>query len=125
MPDGQLYLVRPLSPKGYSELIYKDASILIRRTSTEYNFQLVVTRVFEEGEEELLAEEEGGEDAPQNQDEQSFLLDEALEFRVTIRDTGEKVFAWRDLDGSANDLWEFVCDFNTKPETVGSMRSSL
>lgn len=78
----------------------------------------MVTRVFEEGEQELLEEDEGLEESPQNQDEQSFLLDEALEFRVTIRDTGEKVFAWRDLDGSAGDLWEFVCDFNTKPDTV-------
>ena len=26
LPQGQLYLVRPLSPKGYSELIFKDAS---------------------------------------------------------------------------------------------------
>jgi hypothetical protein len=116
--DGQLYLVRPLSPKGYSELIYKDARASIRRTGTEFNYQLVVTRVFEEGEEELLAEEEGVEDQLQNEDEQSFLLDESLQFRVTIRDTGEKVFAWRDLSGSAGDLWEFVCDFNTKPETV-------
>jgi len=118
VPDGQLYLVRPLSPKGYSELIYKDAGISVRRTGTEYNYQLVVTRVFEEGEAELLAEEEGGEQSLQDENEQSFLLDEALQFRVTIRDTGEKVFAWRDLDGSAGDLWEFVCDFNTKPETV-------
>ena len=111
--------MRPLSPKGYSELIYKDASISIRRTSTEFNFQLVVTRVFEEGEQELLEDDEAeGLDAPQNSDEQSFLFDEALEFRVTIRDTGEKVFAWRDLDGSAGDLWEFVCDFNTKAEVV-------
>jgi hypothetical protein len=118
VPDGQLYLVRPLSPKGYSELIYKDARASIRRTSTEFNYQLVVTRVFEEGEEELLADEEGAADQLQNQDEQSFLLDESLQFRVTIRDTGEKVFAWRDLSGSAGDLWEFVCDFSTKAETV-------
>ncbi|KAF2436058.1 VID27-domain-containing protein [Tothia fuscella] len=118
VPDGQLYLVRPLSPKGYSELIYKDARASIRRTSTEFNYQLVVTRVFEEGEEELLAEDEDTEDQLQNQDEQAFLLDEGLQFRVTIRDTGEKVFAWRDLSGSAGDLWEFVCDFNTKAETV-------
>ena len=70
--DGQLYLVRPLSPKGYSELIYKDASISIRRTSTEHNFQLVVTRVFEEGEQELLEEDEAeGLDAPQNSDSSS------------------------------------------------------
>jgi hypothetical protein len=116
--EGQLYLVRPHSPKGYSELIYKDARISVRRTSTEFNYQLIVTKVFEEGEEELIAEEEGGEDSLQNQDEQAFLLDEALEFRVTIRDTGEKVFAWNDLSGSTGDLWEFVCDYNCLSKSV-------
>jgi hypothetical protein len=116
--EGQLYLVRPHSPKGYSELIYKDARISIRRTGTEFNYQLIVTKVFEEGEEELIAEEEGGEDTLQNQDEQAFLLDEALEFRVTIRDTGEKVFAWNDLSGSTGDLWEFVCEYNCPSKSV-------
>ena len=120
MPEGQLYLVRPLSLKGYSELIYKDARAVIRRTSTEYNYQLVVTRAYEEGEEELLAGEEGEEVEGEiaDADEQSFLLDESLEFRVDIRDTGEKVFAWRDLSGAAGDLWEFVCDRTTRAETV-------
>lgn len=122
IPDGQLYVVRPLSLKGYSELIYKDAKASIRRTGTEFQYQLVITRVFEEGEEDLLEEESGGDvdvDALVN-DEQSFLLDEALEFRVDIRDSGEKVFAWRDLSGAKGDLWEFVCDTSTKAETVES-----
>jgi hypothetical protein len=122
IPDGQLYVVRPLSVKGYSELIYKDARASIRRTSTEFQYQLVVTRIYEEGEEELLAEE-AGEDADVdalNKDEQSFLLDAALQFRVEIRDTGEKVFAWRDLSGAKGDLWEFVCDVATPAETAES-----
>jgi hypothetical protein len=62
LPQGQLYLVRPLSPKGYSELIFRDSAIRIRRTNQEFQYQLVIQRVFEEGEAELLAEEEG-EDA--------------------------------------------------------------
>jgi hypothetical protein len=32
--------------------------VTIRRSTQEFNFQLVVTRVFEEGEEQLLDEEE-------------------------------------------------------------------
>src|SRR5215469_208153 len=102
IPEGQLYLVRPLSVKGYSELIYKDARAAIRRTSTEFQYQLVVTRAYEEGEEELLAEQEdeGGEADHLDKDEQAFLLDESLQFRVDIRETDEKVFAWRDLSGS-------------------------
>ncbi|KAI9147713.1 Vacuolar import and degradation protein 27 [Paramyrothecium foliicola] len=114
LPQGQLYLVRPLSPKGYSELIFKDAAIRVRRTNQDFQYQLVVQRVFEEGEAELLAEEEG-EDAEidalaSERDEKTFLLDEALHFRVEIREGGEKVFAWRDLSGDNGDLFEFVCD---------------
>ncbi|KAI1757697.1 VID27 cytoplasmic protein [Xylaria castorea] len=114
LPQGQLYLVRPLSPKGYSELIFKDAAIRIRRTGQDFQYQLVVQRVYEEGEAELLAEEEG-EDAEidalaAERDEKTFLLDEAVHFRVEHRTSGEKVLAWKDLSGDVGDLYEFVCD---------------
>jgi hypothetical protein len=33
---------------------FKDAAASIRRTTTEYNYQLVVQRAYEEGEEQLL-----------------------------------------------------------------------
>lgn len=114
LPQGQLYLVRPLSPKGYSELIFKDSAIRVRRTNQEFQYQLVVQRVFEEGEAELLAEEEG-EDAEfealaSERDEKTFLLDEALHLRVETRERGETVLAWRDLSGDNGDLFQFVCD---------------
>ena len=78
IPSGQLYLVRPKnSVKGISECMYaplslpqtplhdwniladlvyrfKDAAASIRRTTTEFNYQLVVQRAYEEGEEQLL-----------------------------------------------------------------------
>jgi hypothetical protein len=114
LSQGQLYLVRPLSPKGYSELIFKDAAARIRRTNQEFQYQLVIQRAYEEGEEELL-EDEDGEDADTaalaaERDEKTFLLDESLHFRSEIRQGGEKVLAWRDLSGDAGDLYEFVCD---------------
>ncbi|WKT40695.1 Vacuolar import/degradation Vid27, C-terminal [Fusarium oxysporum f. sp. vasinfectum] len=114
LPQGQLYLVRPLSPKGYSELIFRDSAIRIRRTNQDFQYQLVVQRVFEEGEAELLAEEEG-EDAEidalaSEKDEKTFLLDEALSFRSEIRESGDKVLAWKDLSGDTGDLFQFVCD---------------
>jgi hypothetical protein len=113
LPQGQLYIVRPLSPKGYSELIFKDAAARIRRTGQDFQYQLVVQRVYEEGEAELLAEED--EDAEINaltaeRDEKTFLLDEAIHFRVESRDSSEKVIAWKDLSGDVGDLYEFVCD---------------
>ena len=114
LSQGQLYLVRPLSPKGYSELIFKDAAARIRRTGQEFQYQLVIQRAYEEGEEELL-DDEDGEDADTaalaaERDEKTFLLDEGLHFRSEIREGGEKVLAWRDLSGDAGDLYEFVCD---------------
>ncbi|PVI07487.1 VID27-domain-containing protein [Periconia macrospinosa] len=119
--QGQLYLVRPRSVKGYSELIFKDAAATIRRTGQEFQYQLVVQRAYEEGEEDLL--EEDDEDAGINtlggdKDEKTFLLDEGLQFRTDVRSTGEKIFAWRDLSGDVTDLWEFVCDSSVKPETA-------
>ena len=124
IPQGQLYLVRPLSPKGYSELIFKDAAATIRRTGQEYQYQLVVQRAYEEGEEELLAEEEGEDGAAENlgteKDEKIFLLDQALRFRSEIREDGEAILAWRDLSGDAGDLYEFVCDQSVSPGEVST-----
>jgi hypothetical protein len=120
--QGQLYLVRPRSVKGYSELIFKDAAATIRRTGQEFQYQLVVQRAYEEGEEDLLAEEGGDEAALDalagDKDEKTFLLDEGLQLRDDVRSTGEKIFAWRDLSGDVDDLWEFVCDPAVKPETA-------
>ncbi|EKD18782.1 vacuolar import and degradation protein [Drepanopeziza brunnea f. sp. 'multigermtubi' MB_m1] len=114
LPQGQLYLVRPLSPKGYSELIFKDAAARIRRTNQEFQYQLVVQRAYEEGEEELGDDEDAEETEiaalGAERDEKTFLLDEGLHFRSEIREGGEKVLAWRDLSGDAGDLYEFVCD---------------
>ncbi|KAF0315413.1 Vacuolar import and degradation protein 27 [Colletotrichum sp. SAR11_59] len=123
LPQGQLYLVRPLSPKGYSELIFKDAAARIRRTAQDFQYQLVIQRVYEEGEAELLAEEEG-EDAEidalaaAERDEKTFLLDEALHFRVDFRDGSDKILAWRDLSGDTGDVYEFVCDNVVSPGQV-------
>lgn len=115
LPQGQLYLVRPLSPKGYSELIFKDSAARIRRTAQDFQYQLVVQRVYEEDEADLLADEEG-EDAAidalaSDRDEKTFLLDEALHFRVKNREEStDKVLCWRDLSGDAGDVFEYVCD---------------
>lgn len=129
LPQGQLYLVRPLSPKGYaclsparayplantsqSELLYKDCVARIRRTGQDYQYQLVIQRAYEEGEElEEDAEDEDEEIAALSgdRDEKTFLLDVDLHFRSEVRDGHEMVLAWRDLSGDVGDLYEFVCD---------------
>ena len=121
LPQGQLFIVRPLSPKGYSELIFKDAAAFIRRTGQDFQYQLVIQRAYEEGEAELLEDEEGaqgGSEGLTDKDEKTFLLDEELHFRTDLKDTGEAVLAWRDLSGDYGDLFEFVCDNSTRPEAA-------
>jgi hypothetical protein len=120
LPQGQLYIVRPLSIKGYSELIFRDSAAFIRRTGQEFQYQLVIQRAYEEGEAELDEEEaqEGGGVAASDKDERVFLLDEDLRLRVDLRDTGETILAWRDLSGDHGDLFEFVCDSATRPEVA-------
>lgn len=124
IPQGQLYLVRPLSPKGYSELIFKDAAASVRRTGQEFQYQLVVQRAYEEGEEELLDDEEGengvADGLSGEKDEKTFLLDEGLHFRSEIRKGGDKVLAWRDLSGDPGDLYEFVCDHSVPAGEVAT-----
>jgi hypothetical protein len=107
IPQGQLFIVRPLSPKGYSELIFKDAVASIRRTGQVYHYQLVIQRAYEEGEDDD-EEEEDLENL--DKDEKTFLLDESLHFRLETREGGENVLAWRDLSGDTGDVYEFVCD---------------
>jgi hypothetical protein len=123
LPHGQLYIVRPRSPKGYSELIFTDAAAYIRRTNQDFQYQLVIQRAYEEGEAELL-EQEGAEDnagdAVGDKDEKIFLLDEELHLRIELKEDGELVLAWRDLSGDEGDLLEFVCDASTRPEAAST-----
>lgn len=123
IPEGKLYLVRPNSLKGASELIFKDSVASIRRTAKQFHYQLVIQRAYEEGEAELL-EDEGDTVDPDDpryrpdKDERTFLLHEDLRFRGEISDNGESVFAWNDLSGDPDDVFEFVCDTSVKPETA-------
>jgi hypothetical protein len=87
---------------------YKDANATIRRTSAEHQFQLVVARIFEEGEDELDADDLGNDailvvsrvGARANagwhvDDERVFLIDHSMNFRK-IDDGKMKQFAWED-----------------------------
>jgi hypothetical protein len=118
LPQGQLYLVRPRSVKGHSELIFRDSAAFIRRTATEFTYQIVVQRAYEEGEAELIGEEEDG--GVSDKDERVFLLDEHLRLRIDLRESGETVVKWRDLSGEEGDSFEFVCGEETRPESAAS-----
>ncbi|EGO01947.1 hypothetical protein SERLA73DRAFT_166460 [Serpula lacrymans var. lacrymans S7.3] len=107
--EGQLYLVRPGNIRSSRECIYNEAMATIRRVpSIEHNFQLVITRVYEDGDQELL------EDEDETDEERVFLISEELEFRSGETD-GEPTFIWRDLDGDVDELYEFVAAGTNEP----------
>ncbi|KAJ7682744.1 VID27 cytoplasmic protein-domain-containing protein [Mycena polygramma] len=102
IPAGQLYLVRPGNIRTSRECIYNDAMATIRRVSAvEHHFQLVITRVYEDGDQELL------EDEDETDEEKTFLIAEELEFRGGETD-GEPNFMWRDLQGDIDEFYEYV-----------------
>ncbi|GAA6039632.1 hypothetical protein JCM8097_002227 [Rhodosporidiobolus ruineniae] len=114
LDGGRLFLVRPDSVKGSRECIFIDASISIRRTTHPNMFQLVVTRAFQEGEEQLLDED------AENMDERSFLLDSSLFLSLgpaldpssstpSSQSAPVLSFTWLDPDGDGpDDEFEFV-----------------
>ncbi|KAI0677601.1 VID27 cytoplasmic protein [Trametes maxima] len=108
--EGQLYLVRSGAVRGGRECIYNDAMATIRRVpSMEHTFQLVITRVYEEGDQELLEDEE------ETDEERVFLVCEELEFRTGQTADQEPTFIWRDLQGDIDELYEFVAAGTNEP----------
>ncbi|KAK7060585.1 Vacuolar import and degradation protein 27 [Paramarasmius palmivorus] len=85
----------------------------IRRVPhVEHNFQLVITRVYEEGDQELLEDEE------ETDEERVFLISEELEFRTGVTEgepTREPTFIWRDLEGDIDELYEYVASGTNEP----------
>ncbi|KAJ7368363.1 VID27 cytoplasmic protein-domain-containing protein [Mycena albidolilacea] len=111
IPAGQLYLVRPGNIRTSRECIYNDAIATIRRVSAvEHHFQLVITRVYEDGDQELL------EDEDETDEEKTFLIAEDLEFRPGETD-GEPNFIWRDLQGDVDEFYEYVTDSSSNEPT--------
>ncbi|GBB93469.1 hypothetical protein RclHR1_02180011 [Rhizophagus clarus] len=117
--NGELYLVRPnFSIKGTRECIFHTAQATVRRTGVEWQYQIVISRVFDEGEEELQDEEE------ESEEEKVFLIDESLKFRKGQIE-GLTTFSWRDLSGDPDDLFEFVCDISITAHTVNAFEYTV
>ena len=115
----QCRLIQPLCNR------YNDAMATIRRVpSVEHNFQLVITRVYEEGDQELLEDEEESTSfvdcdcrvlnfLPADE-ERVFLISEELEFH-TSQTEGEPTLVWRDLQGDVDEFYEFVASGTNAP----------
>ncbi|KIK68080.1 hypothetical protein GYMLUDRAFT_36908 [Collybiopsis luxurians FD-317 M1] len=107
---GQLFLLRPGNIRTSRECIYNEALATIRRVpNVEHNFLLVVTRVYEEGGQELL------EDEDETDEEREFLISQELEFRTGKTSEGEPTFVWRDLAGDVDEFFEFVALGTNEP----------
>ncbi|KAI0699460.1 VID27 cytoplasmic protein [Cytidiella melzeri] len=107
--EGQLYLVREETIRSDRECIYNDAMATIRRVpSIDHHFQLVITRVYEDGDQELL------EDEDETDEERTFLIGEELHFRTGQTD-GDPTFIWRDIEGDATEFYEFVARGTNEP----------
>ncbi|KZT38314.1 VID27-domain-containing protein [Sistotremastrum suecicum HHB10207 ss-3] len=98
--SGTLHLVRPGSVKGSRECIINSAMATIRRVS-EYRYELACTRVYEEGEEQLLEEDD------ETTDEEVFPINESMQFAVGDFE-GDPAFRWNDPKGDVGDVYEFV-----------------
>jgi hypothetical protein len=94
----------------------------------ENNFQLVITRVYEDEDQELLEDEDESEHRASlafpltthrlvADHERMFLIDEKLEFRTGERE-GVPTLIWRDPQGDVDEVFEFEA-----PETNGPTRA--
>ncbi|KAF9534268.1 VID27 cytoplasmic protein [Crepidotus variabilis] len=116
--SGQLYLIRPGNIRTSRECIYNDCMATVRRLpSIEHNFQLVITKVYEDGDQDLL------EDEDETDEEKVFLIGEELEFRTGYTD-GEPNFVWRDLNGDIDEFFEFVAA-GTNPPTCAFFETCM
>ncbi|EIN10470.1 VID27 cytoplasmic protein [Punctularia strigosozonata HHB-11173 SS5] len=107
---GQLYLVRPENIRSSRECIYNDAMATVRRVPQHpHAFSLVITRVYEEGDQELL------EDEDETDEERTFLIGEELCFRTGKTPEGEPTLIWRDLEGDIDETYEFVATGTNEP----------
>ncbi|KAJ3278536.1 hypothetical protein HK104_002249 [Borealophlyctis nickersoniae] len=123
LKNGQLFRLDASNPKGVRELVFKDAVATIRRTTTPFNYMLVITRVYEEGEEELGANEDPDDLLDDERDERSFLIDEVLLFRRVGGRSGPHSIAWADAEDASGSVgsvrgWEFAVDPSTNETTV-------
>ncbi|RKP39263.1 VID27 cytoplasmic protein-domain-containing protein [Dimargaris cristalligena] len=69
IPAGRFYLTRPRHlAQGPQECLFNDARLAVCRTSTPYQYQLVVSRVYDEGEVELNRADASSQPGTDNDD---------------------------------------------------------
>lgn len=132
LPSGQLVLSRsPSSPKSESECLYNDAVASIRQTSVPHNYQLVVQRAIEDGEEQLKGDETTDDslldelEATSSGDERTFLIDQELNFHKYINTDGNTTVVWKDVSGDDGDKFAFICDTSVKESLIDQFLATV
>ncbi|KAJ1942731.1 Vacuolar import and degradation protein 27, partial [Kickxella alabastrina] len=111
LTTGVLYELHPPGSKVTRVCLYKDAEISIRRTKIPHQFQLVVQKVIEEGEEPQDSDDE-------LDDERAFLIDVGLKF-INTKYEGHLGFKWRDpLSATVGGGFEFIVEYPTDSDKV-------
>ncbi|KAJ1569850.1 hypothetical protein HK096_000286 [Nowakowskiella sp. JEL0078] len=120
LPAGQLfYRNNKLELKNPLSCLFLNASATIRRTSSPFNYQLVISRVFEDGEE--LVNDDNEED-----DERSFLLDDEIRFRLSGEAPGPFVLIWLDPEEETERCtYEFIVDQEINNFTIKAFQELI
>ncbi|KAJ2157559.1 Vacuolar import and degradation protein 27 [Coemansia sp. RSA 552] len=105
LTSGQLYELRE-GAKVNRKCVFKDAELSIRRTNAEFQYQLVVLQVLEEGEDELNDDLD---------DERAFLIGVELKFSSTTFE-GANGFRWRDPIETGVE-YEYIADSTVNKPT--------
>jgi hypothetical protein len=123
IPEGEFYRINPPGSKVPRTLLFKDCSATVKRTNVPHNYQIVISRVFEEGEEDV-EEEDLDEET-----EYMFLIDEVLRFKRTGGKQGSSkdakndpwCFSWLNpLDDKVSAGFEFIAAKTTTETTVST-----
>ncbi|TPX32054.1 hypothetical protein SmJEL517_g04768 [Synchytrium microbalum] len=121
LQSGLFNKVNPLQFKNPTQCIFKEASATIQKTTMPFHYQLVISRIYEDGEQELDEIDPDRLDA-----EQAFLIDEKLGFRLVSRSNNHKSILWKDPgDDTGSQLLEFVIDSSINDPTIVAFESLL
>ncbi|KAI8803463.1 VID27 cytoplasmic protein-domain-containing protein [Cladochytrium replicatum] len=102
-----------------TQCVFKDATATIRKTTTPFNYQFIISRVFEEGEEEL----EETSDEPEEH-ERTFLIDEVIGLRKTGKSGGPYSITWADPDDDMCS-YEYAIDDGVNEVTVAAFEQMV
>ncbi|KAI9284279.1 cytoplasm protein [Umbelopsis sp. AD052] len=113
LPHGDFYVTTTEGKKSTREKLFSDCQMALRRTTQKFQYQIVVSRAVD------------AKNPPEDdlEDEQTFLVDEAIQFRRRT-DGDITSFVWIDVTES-NEVFEFVCDKTTQKYALETFEATV